>query len=136
MEQDYTIPYLVDRLYAELKNYNSTNKKLTLNKPDIKSANKRTFITNFKAICAKLNRNSDDVKSYFEKELCTQISINQDGGLVITGVFKQMGIMKVLDSYIKEYVTCKECKSCDTEIIKENRITFLKCNKCLSKKAF
>lgn len=132
----YTTTYLVDKLYMELKNYNSTNKKLTLNKPDIKSANKRTYISNFRTLCTKLNRDIDDVKTYFEKELCTTITINQDGALVITGMFKQIGIMKVLDSYIKEYVTCKECKSCDTEIIKENRITFLKCGKCLSKKAF
>lgn len=132
----YTTEYLVERLYTELKNHTNANKKLMLNKPDIKSANKRTFITNFKDICGRLNRNIDDVKNHFEKELCTTVTINQDGGLVITGVFKQAGVMKVLDTYIKDYVTCKECKSCDTVIVKENRITFLKCNKCLSKKAF
>jgi translation initiation factor 2 subunit 2 len=73
---------------------------------------------------------------FFEKELQTSVSINQDGGLVITGMFKQPGLLKIFTNYIKEYVTCKECNSCDTEIIKENRITYLKCNKCLSKKAF
>lgn len=134
--EPYNTKYLVDRLYIELGKYSNPNKKLILEKPEISSANKKTFIGNFKAICTKLNRKLDDVREYFEKELCTTVNINQDGALVITGVYKQSGIMKILDAYIKKYSMCKECSSCDTEIIKENRITFLKCNKCLSKKAF
>lgn len=135
MEQ-YNDNYLIDRLYIELGNHQNTNKKLILNKPEISSANKKTYISNFKEICDKLNRRVSDVQDYFVKELATSISLNKDGALIITGVYKQAGIIKVLSTYIKDYVTCKECNSCDTEIIKENRITFLKCNKCLSKKAF
>jgi translation initiation factor 2 subunit 2 len=134
--EPYNSKFLVDKLYIELSRSAASNRKLILEKPEISSANKKTFISNFKAICTKLNRKVDDARDYFEKELCTTVTVNQEGSLVITGVYKQVGIMKVLDSYIKKYVTCKECSSCDTEIIKENRLTFLKCNKCLSKKAF
>jgi len=134
--EPYNTKFLIDRLYIELGKYSAPNKKLVLEKPEISSANKKTFIANFKVICAKLNRKSEDVREYFEKELCTTVTTNQDGALVITGVYKQQGVMKILGEYIKKYVTCKECSSCDTEIIKENRIVFLKCGKCLSKKAF
>ncbi|QKF93648.1 eukaryotic translation initiation factor eIF-2 beta [Fadolivirus algeromassiliense] len=132
----YTTEYLVNRLYTELSDHTSSSKKLSLEKPEISSVNKKTYISNFKSLCTKLNRDTNDVKMFFEKELQTSVSINQDGGLVITGMFKQPGLLKIFTNYIKEYVTCKECNSCDTEIIKENRITYLKCNKCLSKKAF
>lgn len=132
----YSNNFLIDRLYIELSNYQNFSKKLILDKPEISSANKKTYVGNFKGICNKLNRKVNDVQDYFAKELATTVSLNQDGALVITGVFKQVGIIKILNTYIKNYVTCKECNSCDTEIIKENRIAFLKCNKCLSKKAF
>lgn len=131
----YNTKFLLDRLYIELGDHLNSNKKLSIDKPEIASANKKTYINNFKIICSRINRSIDEVKNYFDKELNTPTSINQDGALVITGIFKQNGIIKVLGNYIKEYVTCKECFSCDTEIIKENRITFLKCNKCLSKKS-
>lgn len=134
---NYTITFLIDKLYSELNEinaYDSKNKKLVLNRPIIKSANKRTFISNFKEICNSLNRNIDDVKTYFEKELATTVTINQDGGLVITGMYKQNGVMKIMESYIQTYVMCKECKTYSTDIVKENRITFMKCNRCYSKK--
>lgn len=134
--EEYNNIFLVDRLYNELSNLQNSNKKLILDKPEINSANKKTFIRNFKEICNKLNRKVNDVQDYFAKELATTVSLNQDGALVITGIYKQAGITKILSSYIKSHVTCKECNSCDTEIIKESRLTFLKCNKCLSKKAF
>jgi len=134
--EPYDTKYLVDRLYIELGEHIKSNKKLVLDRPEISSVNKKTYISNFKEICKKLNRKPEDAKAYFESELRATINLSQDGALVITGVFKQAGVSKVLSSYIKEYVTCKECNSCDTEIIKENRISFLNCNKCKSKKAF
>lgn len=135
---NYTTTFLIDKLYSELDEINShdlKSQKLILSRPIIKSANKRTFISNFKEICKSLNRNIDEVKIYFEKELATTVTINQDGGLVITGLYKQNGVMKVMESYIQTYVICKECKAYNTDMVKENRITFMKCNICYSKKA-
>lgn len=130
----YSDTYLVDKLYSELEaiGNDSKIKKIALEKPEVTSANKKTFISNFRMICLKLNREEADVKLFFEKELNTTVTINQDGGLVITGFYKQNGIMTILTNYIKEYVMCKQCNSCDTYIIKEKKITYLKCNKCLS----
>lgn len=133
--EPYTTDFLIDKLYTELNNNLSANKSLTLERLDISCANKKTAISNFRSICAKLNREEYEVKTYFEKELLATITINSDGCLIITGMFKQPGIYKVLNNYIKEFVTCKECNSCDTKIIKENRVMFMVCNRCLSKKA-
>ncbi len=133
--QIYPTDFLIDRLYDELDNQNVNSKKLIIEKPIVKSLNKKTFIPNFTSICTKINRNVDEVKQYFEKEMNTAISTNAQGGLVITGMFKEIHIMKVFSSYIENFVKCKECGSCDTKLIKENRITYNDCNKCKSKKA-
>lgn len=131
----YSDSYLIDKLYSELDAIGNNSKKIAIDKPDVSSANKRTFLKNFRGICTKLNRDEEDIRSFFEKELKTQITINQDGALVITGMYKQNGIMTILTNYIKEYVMCKQCSSCDTNLVKDKKILFLNCNKCLSKHA-
>ncbi|ARF09704.1 translation initiation factor 2 subunit beta [Indivirus ILV1] len=133
--QTYSVEFLADRLYDELLNQNVNNKKLIIEKPIVKSLNKKTFILNFTSICSKINRPTLDVKQYFEREMSTSISINAQGSLVITGTFKEINILKVFSSYIENFVKCTECGSCETEIIKENRITYNNCKKCKSKKA-
>ena len=133
--ETYTDNFLLDKLYSELESLTTPNKKISIEKPEVSSANKRTFVANFRNICNKLNRKEEDVRTFFETELKTAVTINQDGALVITGNYKQNGIMTILTNYMKEYVICKQCSSCDTELIKENKILFLTCNKCLSNHA-
>lgn len=132
----YEVEYLVDRLYDELAGKQTSTKKVILDRPIIQVKNKKTFINNFAMICYKLKRNTEDVKKYFETEMKIISSINGSGGLVITGMYREPQIMKIFSNYIKDFVKCKECKSCDTTIIRENRITYNNCNKCKSKKAF
>lgn len=131
----YTDNFLLEKLYTELEQVITPSKKISIEKPEVSSANKRTFIANFRGICDKLNRKEEEVRIFFETELKTGVTINQDGALVITGNYKQNGIMTILTNYMKEYVICKQCSSCDTVLIKENKILFLVCNKCLSKHA-
>lgn len=133
--EPFSQEFLIDRLYIELNNCSNPNKKVSLERPEVCIANKKTFFSNFSEICQKLNRKDTDVKKYFEDELKTEVNILQDGGLNIVGIFRQPGIQKILGNYIKDFVACKECNSCDTELIKSNRITFISCNKCKSKKA-
>lgn len=133
--QEYSIEFLTDRLYDELNSLTANNKKLIIEKPIVKAMNKKTYILNFTSICSKINRQTNDIKQYFEKEMSAPTSINGQGGLVITGMFKEIHILKVFSRYIEDFVKCKECSSCDTELIKENRIVFNNCGKCKSKKA-
>jgi len=129
----YSDTYLIDKLYAELDDIGSNSKKIAIDRPDVSSANKRTFLKNFRNICLKLNRDEEDVRAFFEKELKTAVTINQDGAMVITGMYKQNGITTILTNYINEFIMCKQCKSCDTNLIKEKKILYLNCNKCLSR---
>lgn len=128
---------LLKKAYNEIdtiKNGNNYN-RLSLTRPEVAFMNKRTFIKNFGNICDKLNKNTLEIKSFFENELNAVMTIDGNNMLVITGNFKQKNIEKVLSNYITKYMMCTECKSTDTEIIKENRINFMNCKKCLSKKS-
>jgi len=133
----YEVSFLVDRLYTELekKEQFQNKSKLSLVRPDVIYANRKTFIRNYKEICNRLRRKSEDVQKFFNDELCAKTSIDSKGMLIISGRFRQNGIQNIVSNYIKMYVLCKECNASDTNLIKENRILFLDCKKCLSKKA-
>jgi translation initiation factor 2 subunit 2 len=133
--ETYSDQFLLDKLYEELEAFSPSIKKLSIERPEVTSANKKTFVVNFRNICSKLNRTEAEIKQFFENELKTTVTINMDGALVITGNYKQNGIMSILTSYLKEFVICRQCSSCDTILKKENKIMFLVCSKCLSEHA-
>jgi translation initiation factor 2 subunit 2 len=137
MESQYTTDELIDRLYENLdsKNNKTTNNKLIIEPPILSQQNKKTLFSNFRSTCDNLNRNELDVKKFIDDELCCSSSINGTGGMVIDGRFRSKNLEKPLINYINTYVICKECHNKKTDIIKKDRISFLKCNKCLSEKA-
>lgn len=133
----YTDEYLIKRLYTELENIknNNTNlSKLSLQKPNIHSINKKTFFNNFSDICNNIIRDREHIRVFFENELQTKTSIDQKGALIINGIFKINAIQKNLEQYIKIYVQCGECLLYNTNLIKEKGYLYLDCNNCKSKK--
>jgi translation initiation factor 2 subunit 2 len=68
-------------------------------------------------------------------EMGTTGSVDGSARLVIRGRFQQKQIEHVLRRYIVEYVTCKTCKSPDTLLTKENRIFFMSCESCGSRRS-
>lgn len=135
MTEPYTIDYLVNKFYEEYNQTAQPDQKISLTKPSVMIQNKRTCITNFEDICQKMNRSLDHVKTYFDKELSITSSLNANNNLIIVGIFHENKIMSILKQYIDNYLLCHQCKSCLTEIIKENRLQFIKCNKCFSKRS-
>ena len=133
----YDIDYLLDRVYDSInKQQNITEStKLVMSKPEVVCENKKTQIKNFDNICYKLNRNTEEVKKFFEEELLKKSSINAEGSLIICGIFRQKQIQSILMSYIKQFVICKECNCTNTKLYKENRVIYLECHRCKSKKA-
>ena len=134
----YDTFFLLDRVYEELsKNEKISNKsKMVLTRPVVSRANRKTFISNFREICSILKREEQEVQKFFDEELNKKSSIDSNGVLVVqSSSFQQNGIQNVLKNYIKNYVVCKECFSNDTKLVKENRILFLDCATCKSKKA-
>ena len=76
-----------------------------------------------------LNRPQDQLLKYLQRELATPAEI--DGPRLILGRKISSSIInQKIKQYCDDFVICKECRKPDTQIIKEDRIMFLKCMVC------
>lgn len=102
----------------------------------LREGNKKTIFANINEICKRMKRTDEHVTQYLFAELGTSGSVDGSRRLVIKGRFQQKQIENVLRRYIMEYVTCKTCRSPDTELNKgENRLSFITCNSCGSRRS-
>ncbi|KAH0559472.1 hypothetical protein GP486_004007 [Trichoglossum hirsutum] len=102
----------------------------------LREGNKKTIFANISEICKRMKRNDEHVTQFLFAELGTSGSVDGSRRLVIKGRFQQKQIENVLRRYIVEYVTCKTCRSPDTELNKgENRLSFITCNSCGSRRS-
>ncbi|KAK3953929.1 domain found in IF2B/IF5-domain-containing protein [Pseudoneurospora amorphoporcata] len=102
----------------------------------LREGNKKTIFANLPEICKRMKRADEHVTSYLFAELGTSGSVDGSRRLVIKGRFQQKQIENVLRTYIIEYVTCKTCRSPNTELSKgENRLYFITCNSCGSRRS-
>ncbi|KAK4539458.1 hypothetical protein LTR36_010935 [Oleoguttula mirabilis] len=102
----------------------------------LREGNKKTIFANLPEICKRMKRTDEHVTQFLFAELGTSGSVDGSRRLVIKGRFQQKQIENVLRRYIVEYVTCKTCRSPDTELNKgENRLYFVTCNSCGSRRS-
>ncbi|THH30837.1 hypothetical protein EUX98_g3353 [Antrodiella citrinella] len=140
-DRDYTYPELLQRFYLQLHAanpalLNSSGKRYTIAPPQLaREGNKKTIFANVSDICRRMHRQPEHVIQYMFAEMGTTGSVDGSGRLVIKGRFQQKQVEHVLRRYIVEYVTCKTCKSPDTLLTKENRIFFLACESCGSRRS-
>ncbi|PQE25482.1 domain found in IF2B IF5 protein [Rutstroemia sp. NJR-2017a BBW] len=98
----------------------------------LREGNKKTIFANIAEICRRMKRTDEHVTSYLFAELGTSGSVDGSRRLVIKGRFQQ----KQIENITVEYVTCKTCRSPDTELNKgENRLFFITCNSCGSRRS-
>lgn len=93
---------------------------------------KKTIVTNFGKVCDKIRRDQKDVLKFLSRELASPAQL-AGGRATFTGKFSSDQINNKIKKYVDQYVVCKECQKPDTKLIKENRITFLKCMACGAK---
>ena len=133
---------LLSRFYHQLNQYNpdilsSSSRSYKVPPPQcLREGNKKTIFANIAEICKRMNRNDEHVTQFLFAELGTSGSVDGSKRLVIKGRFQQKQIENVLRRYIVEYVTCKTCRSPNTELSKgENRLYFVTCNSCGSRRS-
>ncbi|EAU38367.1 eukaryotic translation initiation factor 2 beta subunit [Aspergillus terreus NIH2624] len=138
------IPYslLVTRFFSLIQSHHpdllsSGTKSYKIPPPQcLREGNRRTIFANIADICKRMKRSDDHVMQFLFAELGTSGSVDGSRRLVIKGRFQQKQIENVLRRYIVEYVTCKTCRSPDTELNKgENRLYFVTCNSCGSRRS-
>jgi translation initiation factor 2 subunit 2 len=138
------VPYslLVSRFFSLIQSHHpdllsSGTKSYKIPPPQcLREGNRRTIFANIADICKRIKRSDEHVTQFLFAELGTSGSVDGSRRLVIKGRFQQKGIESVLRRYIVEYVTCKTCRSPDTELNKgENRLYFVTCNSCGSRRS-
>ncbi|KAL5497841.1 SUI3 [Sanghuangporus vaninii] len=140
-DRDYTYQELLHRFYNQLHAQNpslfsSAGKRYTLAPPSIhREGNKKTIFANIADISKRMHRPLEHVIQFMLAEMGTTGSVDGSLRLVIKGRFQQKQVENVLRRYIVEYVTCKTCKSPDTLLQKENRIFFVLCESCGSRRS-
>lgn len=131
-------PELLSRFFDILKANNPelagdrSGPKFRIPPPVCLRDGKKTIFSNIQDISEKLQRSTDHLIQYLFAELGTSGSVDGQKRLVIKGKFQAKQMENVLRRYILEYVTCKTCKSINTELKKEqsNRLFFLVCKSC------
>ena len=135
MTNEYSDEFLLNRIFSKLEE--TKRKKLIVEKLIIEKKNRKTFVTNFISFCDSTKRDSNSVKLYIETDLQIKTSLMENGTLIINKVYPIGDIEKVFERYAKTYVICAEpkCSSGNTEIIRQNRINYIFCHTCKSKKS-
>ncbi|KAG8216114.1 eukaryotic translation initiation factor 2 beta [Butyriboletus roseoflavus] len=140
-DRDYTYQELLTRFYVSLHASNpslltSAGKRYTIAPPQIlREGVRRSIFANVADICRRMHRSPEHVIQFLFAEMGTTGSVDGSGRLVIKGRFQPKQVENVLRRYIVEYVTCKTCKSPDTLLTKENRIFFMSCESCGSRRS-
>lgn len=92
----------------------------------------KTFLRNFSEFPKVLRRDPDKVLQYLSKEFAVPAERIGDKAMFI-GKRDPDDFTRLFQIYVKDYVECPTCKSPDTKIVKENRISFLVCEACGAK---
>ena len=124
---------LLKRIQNELgdsKKESSTRFELPV--VDIMWEGQKTFLRNFSEFTKILRRDPDKILKYLSKEFAVPAERLGDKAMFI-GRRAPEDFTRLFQIYVKDYLECPTCKSPDTRILKENRISFLICEACGAK---
>jgi translation initiation factor 2 subunit 2 len=123
---------LLDEAYSKIKKPETSGERFEIPKIEGHLEGKKTILTNFFQIADYLRRNPEHFQKFMLRELAT--SGQRDGErLVLNNNIPSSKINQKIEKYVKEFVLCKECGKPDTELIKEDRLSFVHCLACGAK---
>tara|TARA_Y100000310_G_scaffold167610_2_gene167546 strand:+ start:31983 stop:32396 length:414 start_codon:yes stop_codon:yes gene_type:complete len=123
---------LLKEAKAKLPEIKQTTERFEIPKVTGHVQGNKTIIVNFSKICTVLRREPSQVIKYLQRELATPASA--DGQRLVLGrKITSSVINEKIAKYAKEFVLCKECGKPDTKILREERISSLKCLACGAK---
>jgi len=123
---------LLEKAYKEVKQVSSNGERFEIPNVEGHFEGKKTILTNFSQIITHIRRDSEHFQKFLLKELATSGQKEGDR-LVLNMRVPSKKINQKIEQYVNEFVLCKECKKPDTEITKEDRLSFLHCLACGAK---
>ncbi|MDI6806679.1 MAG: translation initiation factor IF-2 subunit beta [Candidatus Aenigmarchaeota archaeon] len=92
----------------------------------------KTIIKNFQEFLSVFRRDAKHFSKFLCRELAT-LGYPQGNFFVLQTMVSGATLRKKIESYVNEFVYCKQCGEPDTKLIKEDRIYFLVCEACGAK---
>jgi len=123
---------LLDEAYSKIKVVTTAADRFEIPKVQGKVQGKNTFVTNINEISSYIRRPADHIAKFLQKELAVASILEKDR-LILKTMLNSAKVNDKMQLYVKEFVTCTECKKPDTEIIVEKGIKFKHCLACGAK---
>lgn len=130
MELDYL--KLLERAKKECEEQVTSVSRFKMPKAVVEYQGRKTIIRNFKEIADTFKRDKKHLAKFLFRELATP-GFELSNSLVLTSRVSATMIQTKLEKYAKEYVFCRLCNQPDTRIVKERRVSFIKCEACGAK---
>lgn len=127
-----TYEKLLDEAYRKIKKVESSSDRFEIPKVEGHFEGRKTILTNFFQIASYIRRNPEHFQKFMLKELAASGQREGDR-LVLNNKVPSAKINQKIEQYVKEFVLCRECGKPDTELTKEDRLTFIKCMACGAK---
>ena len=127
-----TYEKLLEEAYSKIKKAEGNGERFEIPKVEGHFEGKKTIITNFSQIASIFRRNPEHLQKFLLKELAA--SGQKEGDRLVLNIkVPSAKINQKVEEYAQEFVICRECKKPDTELLREDRITFIKCLACGAK---
>jgi len=123
---------LLDEAYKKVKQVDTSSDRFEIPKVEGHFEGRKTILSNFFQIASYIRRKPEHFQKFILRELATSGQKEGDR-LVLNNKVPSAKINQKIEQYVKEFVLCKECKKPDTELIKEDRLTFVHCLACGAK---
>lgn len=124
---------LLKRIENNLSDESKSSKtRFELPVVDVMWEGQKTFLRNFADFPKILRRDPDKILQFLSKEFAVPAEKIGEKAMFI-GKREPDDFNRLFQIYYKDYVECPTCKSPDTKIVKENRISFLICEACGAK---
>jgi translation initiation factor 2 subunit 2 len=123
---------LLSQAYKDIKPIESNGERFEIPKIQGHVEGTKTVLTNLPQIASTLRREQEHILKFLLKELATSGKI-QGNKVVLQTKISSAKINSKIEQYTNEFVLCKECKKPDTEIIKQDRLSFVHCLACGAK---
>jgi translation initiation factor 2 subunit 2 len=123
---------LLNRGKDELPESVESHSRFTVPAAKVTRPGKKTVVANFGDIGSKLNRDPEAVGKFLLRELGTAGS-RSDGRITLNGAFSAEDIDAAIGKYVENFVLCKVCHLPDTQLLKEGKQTFIRCEACGAK---
>jgi translation initiation factor 2 subunit 2 len=124
-----TYEQLLERALEKVPKKTDTGERFAIPKSQVQPDGAKTIIVNFSEMASALARDEAHMLKFLLKELATSGDIKNKRATVL-GRFNNMAVDKKIELYVNQYVICKECGRPDTHMLKEDRMSFVKCDAC------